>query len=139
MPNPGTVAVKNSRYYFAYSFDQYLHQDVTNPDEGVGIFGQIGVSDGNPNTTHWSMLIGLGGKGLVPGRPNDNWGVGYYYDGISKYIKDALAPAVTLTNEQGVELFYNFALTHGSCWGRTCRPSSLDSPAARPWFRVFAP
>ena len=68
-PIPGTVAVKNSRYYFSYSFDQYLHQDAVNPDEGVGFFGQAGVSDGNPNTIHWSVLIGLGGKGIVPGRP----------------------------------------------------------------------
>jgi porin len=110
-PNPRTVAVKNSRYYFAYSFDQYLHQDVANPEKGVGLFGQVGVSDGNPNTMRWSLLVGLGGKGMVPGRPMDNWGIGYYYDGMSKYLKDALAPAVTLRNEQGVELFYNFALT----------------------------
>ncbi len=100
-PTPGTVAVKNSRYYFAYSFDQYLHRDVVNPEEGVGVFGQAGISDGNPNTTHWSILIGLGGKGMVPGRPKDNWGIGYYYDGISHYIKDALAPAVIAQERTG--------------------------------------
>ena len=46
-----------------------------------------------------------------PGRPGrqgdgsraaeDNWGIGYYYDGISHYLKDALAPAVTLHERAG--------------------------------------
>ena len=92
-PTPGTVTTRNSRYYFAWSFDQYLHQAAGNPDEGCGLFGQAGISDGNPNGLHWSFLAGVGGKGLVPGRPKDNWGVGYYYDGFSQYLKDALAPA----------------------------------------------
>ncbi len=110
-PTQGTVAVKNSRYYFAYSFDRHLHQSAADPDEGFGLFGQAGISDGNPNTMHWSFLFGVDGKGMVPGGPNDNWGIGYYYDGMSKYLKDALAPAVTLTDEQGVEVFYNVALS----------------------------
>ncbi len=138
-PTPGTVAVKNSRYYFAYSFDQYLLRDVVNPEEGVGVFGQAGISDGNPNTTHWSILIGLGGKGMVPGRPKDNWGIGYYYDGISHYIKDALAPAVMLRNEQGVELFYNFALTPWFVLGadlQAIRPGLASSTAVVPGLRA---
>ncbi len=110
-PNQGTVTVRNSRYYFAYAFDQYLYRDAGNPDEGCGLFGQAGISDGNPNTMHWSFLVGVGGKGMVPGRPTDNWGIGYYYDGMSQYLKEALAPAMALTDEQGVEVFYNVALT----------------------------
>ena len=34
-PTPGTVTTKNSRYYFAWSFDQYLHQAAGNPEEGA--------------------------------------------------------------------------------------------------------
>src|SRR5438034_8386384 len=77
---PGTPGIKNRRYYFAYTFDQYLYQSIENPKEGVGLFGQFGISDGNPNRLYWSVLAGIGGTGLIPGRSRDNWGIGYYYD-----------------------------------------------------------
>ena len=109
--DPGTIAMKDSGYFFAYSFDQYLYQAPRSPEEGVGLFGQVGVSDGNPNPLHWLFFVGLGGTGLVPGRSRDKWGFGYYYDGMSQDFKDALAPTQTLSDEQGLELFYNFALT----------------------------
>ena len=38
------------------------------PDEGVGVFGQFGISDGNPNKLYWSALVGVGGTGLIPSR-----------------------------------------------------------------------
>jgi Glucose-6-phosphate dehydrogenase, C-terminal domain/Carbohydrate-selective porin, OprB family len=47
-PFPAAVA-KNHRYYFAYTFDQYLYQSKANSKESVGLFGQFGISDGNPN------------------------------------------------------------------------------------------
>jgi porin len=110
-PPPGTVGIKNSRYYFAYTFDQYLYQSKENPKEGVGLFGQFEISDGNPNKLYWMAFGGVGGTGLIPGRSLDNWGVGYYYAGLSPDMKDALAPTLTIRNEQGWEIFYNFALT----------------------------
>jgi porin len=109
-PPPGTVGIKNSRYYFAYTFDQYLYQSKENPKEGVGLFGQFEISDGNPNKLYWMAFGGVGGTGLIPGRSLDNWGVGYYYAGLSPEMKDALAPTLTIRNEQGWEIFYNFAL-----------------------------
>jgi len=35
IPNPplGTVGIKDNRYYFAYTFDQYLYQSKENPKE----------------------------------------------------------------------------------------------------------
>ena len=99
----------------------------------------MGVSDGNPNTIHWSALIGVGGKGLVPGRPADNWGIGYYYDGMSQYLKDALAPAVALRDEQGVELFYNFTLTPWFVLGadlQVIRPGVASGTAVIPGVRA---
>jgi len=110
-PPPGTVGIKNSRYYFAYTFDQYLYQSKENPKEGVGLFGQFEISDGNPNKLYWMAFGGVGGTGLIPGRSLDNWGVGYYYAGLSPDMKDALAPTLTIRNEQGWEIFYNFAVT----------------------------
>jgi porin len=110
-PPPGTVGIKNNRYYFAYTFDQYLYQSKENPKEGVGLFGQFEISDGNPNKLYWMAFGGVGGTGLIPGRRLDNWGVGYYYAVLSPYLKDSLAPELTIRNEQGWEVFYNFAVT----------------------------
>ena len=108
---PGTPGIKNRRYYFAYTFDQYLYQSIENPKEGVGVFGQFGISDGNPNRLYWSVLAGIGGTGLIPGRSRDNWGVGYYYDTFAPALKDALARILKLRDEQGTEFFYNVAVT----------------------------
>jgi porin len=105
------VATKNRRYYFAYLFDHYLYQSKEHPQEGVGLFGQFGVSDGNPNRLYWSGLVGAGGTGLIPRRSRDNWGVGYYYDAPSTDLKNSLASVRKIRNEQGLEIFYNYAVT----------------------------
>lgn len=109
-PDPSALNIKGERYYAAYTFDQYLYRAPSNPDEGVGMFGQIGVSDGNPTRLYWSGQIGIGGVGLVPGRSNDNWGIAYYYDALSGALKDAVGAVTTLGDEQGVEVFYNLAV-----------------------------
>lgn len=108
---PGSPGTKNRNYYFAYSFDQYLYRVGNNSKEGVGLFGQFGISDGNPSKLHWSALVGIGGTGVIPGRSRDNWGIGYYYDAPSGDLKEAYSPLLTIRDEQGVEIFYNFAVT----------------------------
>ena len=108
-PTPGTPGIKESRYYVAYSFDQYLREAGGSSGEGYGLFGQVAVSDGNPNGLRWSMFLGVGGAGLLPGRSKDRWGVGYYYDGFSQSLKDALADIQTIRDEAGIEVFYDFA------------------------------
>ena len=107
---PGTPDTKDSNYYFAYSFDQYLYQVSEDSKEGFGLFGQFGISDGNPSRLYWSALVGIGGTGLIPGRSRDNWGIAYYYDAPSPDLKDSL-PLAGIKDEQGLEIFYNFAVT----------------------------
>jgi porin len=108
---PGVPGIKDTRYYFAYSFDQYFYQSQENPREGVGLFGQFGISDGNPNRLYWMAIVGVGGTGLIPGRSRDNWGVGYYYAAISPDLKDSFARTLKIRDEQGMEIFYNAAVT----------------------------
>lgn len=105
--DPGTIDSKDSRWYFSYSFDQALGQVPIGSDDSFGLFGNVGVSDGNPNGLRWSMYFGIGGKGLFRWRNRDAWGIGYYYDGISSYVKEVLP----ITDEQGLEIFYDFTLT----------------------------
>lgn len=96
----------------SYSFQQYLFQDASDPRRGWGVFGQIAVSDGNPNPVGWSGFIGLGGTGLLSSRPDDSFGIAYFYDGFSEDLKDALgAVGFDLGDESGVEAFYNIAAT----------------------------
>jgi porin len=103
--------IKDGAYYFAYSFDQYLYRVSENSKEGFGLFGQFGISDGNPSKLYWSALVGIGGTGLIPGRSRDNWGIGYYYDAPSRDLQDSLSSLLTIRDEKGMEIFYNFAVT----------------------------
>jgi porin len=102
---------KRGRWYFSYSFEQTLWQNPTNPNRSWGLFGQVAVSDGNPNSTKWSALGGVGGTGPFSGRPNDKFGVGVFYYAYAKELKKHLDPLITLGDEYGVEAFYNLAVT----------------------------
>jgi len=90
-----------------YNFDQYLYTEPQDKTQGVGVFGNFSwVSDGtNPVTTFYS--IGLGGKGIIPKRDQDRFGVGYYLLNMSNEFPQTL----NLSSEQGVELFYNVEVT----------------------------
>ncbi len=47
--------------------------------KGIGIFGRFGASDGNPNFMQFFYSLGIGGKGVIPNRHNDRYGLGFYY------------------------------------------------------------
>ena len=60
--------------------------------------------------------IGVSGKGMIPGRENDTFGVGYYYLALSDDLKDTLQQVPRrfrpeVGDEQGVEIYYNIAVT----------------------------
>jgi len=132
-------AIKDHRYYFAYSFDHYLYQSKENPKEGIGLFGQFGISDGNPNRLFWLALAGVGGTGLIPGRSRDNWGVGFYYAAPSPDLKDSLAPIMRIRDELGVEIFYNFTVTPWLILGsdlQIIKPSLANDMAVFPGLRT---
>lgn len=98
---------RTDNYCFYYNFDQYLFSEAADPTQGWGLFGRFGVapSKGNPFTEFYS--IGLGGKGSIPKRDNDTWGVGYYYTKVNDTLESVLGG----NNEQGVEVFYNIEVT----------------------------
>jgi porin len=60
--------------------------------------------------------------------------VGAFYYGYSNDLKDALAPLVTLGNEYGAELFYNFAITK---WFRVTVDLQVIAPGIKA--QVVAP
>jgi porin len=107
---PALSRVRNS-WSMAYSFDQALWVDESNPKRSWGLFGNAGLSDGNPNPIKWDANIGVGGSSPFSCRKLDTFGVGYFYLGLSDAVKDFAPRAFPIRDEQGVELFYNYAVT----------------------------
>ena len=107
-----TIAKKDGSWAVNYNFDQFLYETDKAARHGVGLFGRFGASDGNPNLLHYFYSIGVGGKGLLPDRPLDQFGIGYYYlDVKSPTLSTQRFSRSFLRDEWGVELYYNMALT----------------------------
>ena len=96
---------------FFYNMDHYLYLKEGSKDEGVGVFARYGVSDGKANSIKYFASFGIGGKGLIPGRCQDTFGVGYYHAWLSNQIPDIAYRFLLNGNEQGGELYYNIYLT----------------------------
>jgi porin len=96
-----------------YNFDQYFWQPQGDPNRGVGVFFRFGVSDGDVNPVKYAYNVGIGGKGAIPGRPRDNFGVGWSRVQISNNLVPFLRQALGLglDHEDAVELFYDVAIT----------------------------
>ena len=89
-----------------YNFDQYLFTEADAPEQGVGVFGRFGFG-GEPNVFEQFYSLGISGKGSIPTRDRDTWGIGYYLANIN----DDINPLFGLSNEQGVEMYYNIEVT----------------------------
>jgi porin len=98
-------ATTDDTWAIYYNAHQYLWGD---SDRGWGFFVRLGLSDGNPNPVRWNGAAGLAGKGLLPGREEDGWGLGIFYLDLSE---EDLLKGLGLENEIGGELFYNLSLT----------------------------
>ena len=105
------IQEKQGSYAVYYNFDQYLYEPDRGSGRGVGLFGRFGATDGNPNPVHYMWSLGVGGKGAIPGRLNDRFGIGYYYLKIDSPRFTAPVNGIPrLQNEYGVEVFYSIAL-----------------------------
>jgi porin len=112
IPPPGTPpSTKKGSWYVSLSAQRYLVQDAGNPARGWGVFGEIAKADGNPNYHDWSTYFGIGDSSLIPGRPDDRFGVAYFHFSFSSDLKDELVPLFRLRDQSGVEVFYNVAVT----------------------------
>ncbi len=105
--------------------------------QGVGMFFRFGKGDRNTNLVDWDLKIGLGGRGLFPGRGNDTYGLGYYKveasDSVTAIIGGLpLPPDITDTvlrsGSSGFEAWYNLEV---ASWFNL----TLDYQAVRSVFR----
>jgi len=107
-----TLDGKKGSWNLYYNFDQYLYEPKKGADRGVGLFGRLGVSDGDPNFLKFFGSFGVGGKGVFDSRPLDQFGLGYYFINIaSPTIQGPLQTRSFLRDEYGFEAYYNFAIT----------------------------
>jgi porin len=122
-----SIQQKNNSWAFFYNFDQYLYEP--KKDQGIGIFGRFGASDGNPNPMHYFYSLGIGGKGVIPGRPLDQFGLGWYYIDINNpTFTGPVETRTALRDEQGFEAYYNLAITP---WAKLTPDIQVVRPAQR--------
>lgn len=115
LPGGAKFAVQKQGYsYLSFSMQQYLYAPT--PGQGIGIFADLAISDGNPNPLKWHAVVGISGTGVFT-RPLDRWGVGFFKFALSNDLKDSLAAiGIRRRDEWGVEAYYNLAVTP---WLRT--------------------
>jgi porin len=103
---------KKGSWNLYYNFDQYLYEPKKGADRGAGLFGRLGVSDGDPNFMKFFGSFGVGGKGVFDSRPQDQFGLGYYFiNNGNPTIQGPLQTRNFLRDEYGFEAYYNFAIT----------------------------
>ena len=108
----GALEGKKGSWNVYYNFDQYFYEPKKGSGEGVSIFGRFGATDGNPNFMHFFYSLGVGGKGVFDSRPNDRFGLGFYYININNPKLTGLFRSIELLrDEYGFEAFYNVAIT----------------------------
>lgn len=102
---------ESGSWSFYYNFDQTLWVNEDDPTRTFGVFGQTGIADDSTSPLEWTVSFGVSGNVPWEVRPQDEFGVGYYYLEGSSDLRDSLAPFVTLGDGQGVELFYKINAT----------------------------
>ena len=85
------------------------------PIRGIGVFGRVGFAPDKTNPVTRDGSIALFANGLLNTRKYDRFGFGAFENQISDRFKQDIrqltAGTSSAKNEQGVEAFYDFALT----------------------------
>jgi len=68
----------------------------------------LGLGDRDVNPISWSAAAGLSGRGMIPGRGDDTWGLGYFYNALQE--PRTIAASRLANSTQGLEAYYNFAV-----------------------------
>jgi len=88
-----------------YNFDQYLYTEADDPTQGIGVFGRFGWAKQSVCPVAHTYSVGVSGKGVIPERDNDTFGLGYYFIDLSNDLPSGYH------SEQGVECYYNVEIT----------------------------
>ena len=116
-PNSWAAIANFAQYLFVVDEPQEVVEKLASgqPLRGFGLFGRFGYAPSGTNTITLDGSIALFAHGLLPARTHDSVGAGFYYNAISGELKNEIRMltdgAVTVHDEMGAEVFYDFALT----------------------------
>lgn len=113
-------------WYTSVELAYFLHENPERPMERWGLFLTLGATDGDPNPYQATLFLGVGGQGLLGSRPNDRFGLGYFFIKFSDTLQSTLTPFVSLKNEDGVEAYYDYAVVG---WLRVAADLQYVKPA----------
>ncbi|HEY7539309.1 MAG TPA: carbohydrate porin [Methylomirabilota bacterium] len=121
---------EDSTWAMYYGFDQYLWQPGGDPKRGIGVFFTFGASDGIVNPIKYSYNVGVGGHGVVPGRPLDNLGVGWARADFTSNFVPLLRTELHLglDRDDAIEMYYNAVLTS---WLNAALDLQIINPALK--------
>jgi len=114
----GSLPTKSGNWIAELSGEQYFWTPTRAPvptkdfavgQPGFGMFYRISFTPADRNFFNVYVSGGVGGRGVIPGRPHDRFGVGGYW--LKKSSDLDRQPGNLLGDEKGMEVFYNFAIT----------------------------
>lgn len=117
-----------------FAFEQFLSHDAAVPGNGIGIFGQLYISNGDPTFLDASGFIGFSGN--PKSRPQDRFGISYFRYSLTDGLVDTLQNRVALEDEEGVEAFYTLGLAKSL--RVTANVQAVDSAIATRAFGITA-
>ena len=110
VPAPGSAfGDRKGEFSAIFAFQQFLSMDAVNPGKGIGVFGQVYWSNGDPTFLDASGFIGIAGN--PKSRPQDRFGINYFRYSLADGLVEVLHNRVALQDEEGVEAFYTFGLS----------------------------
>ena len=105
---PTATSTQTRSYDWALNanFTQWLYQNPRRPQQAIGLFGRMGLTDGRVNTIKQHFSGGVTFDGMIPWRPRDSVGIVGWLNRFS----DDLLPTQSKASA-GVECYYRFQLT----------------------------
>ena len=130
-----SVTTKNDNWVAGFTFDQYIYvpsaskaasiptADFAEEPEGIGVFMRFHYAPENRNPWNIALSGGLGGRGVIPGRPNDRYGLGFFALLESDDVEDNINEIVNLDDEWGMRSITASRSRRGSRSARVCNTS----------------
>lgn len=89
--------------------EQTVYREKDDPSQGLALFLRYGVASGDVNTLDYSYSIGMRYKGLLPGRDEDELGIGLTRGHAGEKYRRAAATPLT-SGETALEITYRARL-----------------------------
>lgn len=85
------------------NFNQWLYQNPDNPEQAIGLFGRIGITDGEVNAVQNHFSAGLSFDGMIPSRKKDVIGISGWYNNLANHLPTGFG-----ASSAGLESYYRF-------------------------------